>query len=269
MHAQAGTFDGAVPVDAIARALDIGEVRRAALDGCEGVLLTDAVRSRGAILVNDRRGERRARFSIAHELGHFLLERHQLHGAAGFHCRAGDLHETRADTRHRRQESEANAFAAALLVPGYRLQPALQGDPDLRTLIPLRIDLDVSLEVLVRHYLDVCRTPLAAVWSADGRVRYVVRNRRFPFISRTRGERLSEATPTGRVVGSGRKGVTTWLEGDALYWCDRPDRALREQCRLGANGHAVTLLWMDDPEGAPDAGGVAELGMPDFRRSGR
>ena len=81
LHRQIGRCKGPIPVVEVARALDIEEVRLEHLDGCEGVLLTDRVRSRGRILVNRRGGQRRVRFGIGHELGHFLNERHLLHGA--------------------------------------------------------------------------------------------------------------------------------------------------------------------------------------------
>ena len=51
-----GPLAGAVPVDEIAFGLGISEVRQEALDGCEGILLTDRVRSVGKILVNSGRG---------------------------------------------------------------------------------------------------------------------------------------------------------------------------------------------------------------------
>jgi predicted transcriptional regulator len=62
----------------------------------------------------------RQRFSIAHELGHFVL--HYLPQPSGrglFTCTAQDMAVTSADLErlHLRQELEANQFAAALLMP--------------------------------------------------------------------------------------------------------------------------------------------------------
>lgn len=94
---------GPVPVSQIARALDILDIKAQTFDGFEGMLLTDTVRSAGSILANTRYGARRARFTIAYELGHFLLERHQLFGDGGFTCTAQDMREARANNRHFRQ----------------------------------------------------------------------------------------------------------------------------------------------------------------------
>ena len=52
LHGQLGKLTKAIPIEAIARALDITEVRKEEMDGCEGVLLTDRMRSYGKILVN-------------------------------------------------------------------------------------------------------------------------------------------------------------------------------------------------------------------------
>lgn len=85
------------------------------------------------VVVNSRHPPERQRFTVAHELAHFLLHR----GDGGF--------EVRSETKHRsddyfeymlepgsaRQEREANALAAALLMPPNLFVPAfarLQGD---------------------------------------------------------------------------------------------------------------------------------------------
>ena len=100
LHGQLGKLTKAIPIEAIARALDITEVRKEEMDGCEGVLLTDRMRSYGKILVNTRGGAGRARFSVAHELGHFLLESHVLSDASGFVCNGADMREGRERSDH-------------------------------------------------------------------------------------------------------------------------------------------------------------------------
>ena len=256
-----------MPVIDIARALDISEVRTELLDGCEGTLLTDARRSRGAILVNTRHGERRARFSIAHELGHFLLERHLLHADAGFVCRSIDMRERRSAGQHQRQESEANAFAIGLLAPPKMMASALGVSPDLRRAQQLRDHLDVSLEAVVRRMVDLHDEPLAAIWSFRGTVRTLIRQRRFPWIALTKGDPLNAASQASRAVANGSRGFTEFREASPLAWLQDPDIEIFEQTRVGQDGHAVTLLWATvedrDAEGYPAA---KELPQPTFRR---
>lgn len=65
-----------------------------------------------------QRSHARRRFTIAHEIGHWLLHVGPSGEHPQMHCRPGDLR--RGDHR----EGEANAFAAALLMPETLLRPA-------------------------------------------------------------------------------------------------------------------------------------------------
>jgi predicted transcriptional regulator len=71
-----------------------------------------AVRLRGDV------GERRRRFSIAHEIGHFVL-----HPPQARHERGGQVNEAM-----RAQEREADAFAAELLMPEHLVRRAALED---------------------------------------------------------------------------------------------------------------------------------------------
>ena len=248
LHRQIGPLNGAVPVDQIARALGIEDIRRETLDGCEGVLLTDKVRSRGTILVNSGRGPQAARFGIAHELGHFLLERHVLGLGGTFTCTQGDLRETRTARQHKRQEVEANEFAIGLLVPDNLLLPFLKLQPEISAMAALRTKLDISLEAATRCLIERDEEPVAAVWSKDGKIRYAVRGKSFPWIERGRGQPLSSISRTAKVLALGKTGTTEMQEVAPAAWtlADIPD--LFEEVRIGKGGHALTLLWATLPE---------------------
>jgi hypothetical protein len=56
----------------------------------------------------------RRRFSVAHEVGHFVL--HALRAEEAVFCRPADVHAD-VDAAARRREREANRFAAELLMP--------------------------------------------------------------------------------------------------------------------------------------------------------
>ncbi|MGR3743028.1 MAG: ImmA/IrrE family metallo-endopeptidase [Pseudooceanicola nanhaiensis] len=266
LHAMLGPIDGAVPIVDIAQELDIAEVRLDVFDGFEGMLLTDRRRSDGSILANTSRGERRARFTVAHELGHFLMERHKLSDTDGFRCMPADMRETRAGRQHFRQELEANLFAIEALAPVAMVKPYLAGSPDLRVAQQMRDRLDISLEACIRRILDLSPEPLAAVWSKNGRVRYPVRTKAFPFVTCAKGQPLPQTSPAFRAVNKGTTGFTDMIETHGLAWTGESDLQLREQTRVARNGHAVTLLWANIPdEDEEDDGGLPELGTPRFR----
>ena len=266
VHGQLGQISSPVPVVDIAQSLGVSDVTAQTFDGFEGMLLTDKVRSRGAILANTSKGKRRARFTIAHELGHFLMERHQLSETVGFRCMTGDLRETREGRQRLSQETQANQFAIALLAPTYRVAPLLKKDPDLRDAQRMRDDLGISLEACIRLMIDCRYEPLAAVWCHNGRVRYVVRSKEFPFISLTRGSALPQSSAARRTVSNGTLGFTELCETHSLPWTSQADLELYEQTRLGNGGHAVTMLWADLPDEDDDEDeSPDELGLPRFR----
>ena len=109
-----------LPVDVVAIAHHLGlEVVAEALDeSTSGVLIVGADQT--VIGVNQRHHRRRQRFTIAHELAHYVL-----------HRQTSNLFVDSKLTFHRnkssaegidRQEVEANAFAAELLMPGELLR---------------------------------------------------------------------------------------------------------------------------------------------------
>ncbi len=265
IFAQIGIIDAPVPVGQIARALGVADIKAQVFDGFEGMLLTDTVRSSGSILANTRYGDRRARITIAHELGHFLMERHRLSGDAGFTCKTQDMRETRLNKRHFRQEAEANAFAINLLAPFKLFDPLLSQDPDLKDAQRLRDHLDISLEAAIRRMINRREECQAAFWSQNGQVRYSVKSNGFPWITRKRGERLPQLSLASKIVANGAQGFSSVTETNPLAWLSRSDIELFEQTRVAGNGHAVTMLWADQPENDDDDGGLKELNMPTFR----
>lgn len=248
VHRQLGAQGGAVPIVEVARALDIVEVNMTETDGFEGLLLTDAVRSRGGIIANTSRGRPRARFTVAHELGHFLIERHVPSVAAGFQCRFADMRERGIADRHQRQEAEANRFAIEMLAPPRLVGAWLRGEPDIGAAVEMGRGLEISMEAALRRYVELHDEALAAIWSKDGRIRYASEHERFPFLTRRRGDSLSASTAAFRVISAGQPGRTTMTETVAAAWLQDPDVELFEQTRVGKDGHAATLLWTPAPE---------------------
>lgn len=110
-----------IDVDAIARYLGIKVVSQPLEDTVSGVLVIKD--HHAAIGVNQLHHDHRKRFSIAHEIGHFVLHRENSHifvdGALTFHR---DQNSSEGiDT----QEIQANTFAAELLMPAHMLRTHL------------------------------------------------------------------------------------------------------------------------------------------------
>ena len=116
----------AVPVEQIAKSEGLEIAYHDLEDNVSGLLIR---REHGSpvIAVNVRHHKHRQRFTIAHELGHYLLHQDRptvFVDQLLVHFRA-ERSASRADPR----EAEANTFAAALLMPEQLLQQALQDNP--------------------------------------------------------------------------------------------------------------------------------------------
>src|ERR1700756_4416459 len=108
-----------VPIEELCGRLDIMKIQPLTTAGFEGGLLTDRERSRGIILVRNAVSRQRRRFTVGHELGHFLMPSHVPNEEGRFLCSQSDLLQLNAKEgdRRARMEVEANRFASLILMP--------------------------------------------------------------------------------------------------------------------------------------------------------
>ena len=122
------------PIEDLCRQLDISDIRPLETGGFEGGLVTDTDRSEGVILVNTASHYYRQRFTIGHELAHFLLPTHMPDRPGRFLCSREDMNllSARETDRRARMEVEANRFASLILIPPPSLRKMLgKSEPDL------------------------------------------------------------------------------------------------------------------------------------------
>jgi len=248
-----------VPVKALCTRLDIAEFADLYTTGFEAALITDTVKSSGAILVAKGRSPQRRRFSIAHELGHFLLPHHRVPAGEIMLCSPEQLAMTDpkdADAR-RRREAEANRFAALLLMPPPLLRAELIKTPSVQIddLVRLAALFNVSKDAFARAYVECANEAVAVVGIHQGKVRWFYRNERhFPWLVATPGS----AVPSGSTLAA-----QTWhpREVSAIAAC-APDAwlspsgarkvaGLTEQVLGQRDGYALILLRAELIAGAP------------------
>lgn len=106
-------FEVPVPLELVAHRLGLAVEHVPLGEGISGVLVVSG--PEGSIGVNREHPEVRQRFTIAHEIGHFVLHRNQrdLFIDKAFVA----FRDTRAAKGGDRSEVQANQFAAALLMP--------------------------------------------------------------------------------------------------------------------------------------------------------
>lgn len=121
----AGIHAPPVPVEQVATHLGI-KIEETDLVGedCSGVLVRHG--NRAIIGVNKTHPLNRRRFSIAHEIGHFVLHEGDTYIDNGYRVQFRDL-ESGSGTKG--EEMDANAFAAALLMPAEWVKDAFYQQP--------------------------------------------------------------------------------------------------------------------------------------------
>ena len=249
IHRQLPDLTGAVPVHEIARALDIEEIREERLTSFEGCLLTDRRKSYGAILVNAANSPRRRRYTVGHELCHFLNERHIPTTEDGFRCTKDDMANPTRSGRHLRQEREANTFAIELLAPERLIRARLSPPADLEHALAIARDQDISREAAARRYVALHDDCLAVVFSVDGRVRYVEKGKGFPGTSIWAHDILPALPPRPR----DGTGLTLLDEVSPLPWLSRTDGVtLFAQTLHQTDEYAMTLLVVERNESNSD-----------------
>ncbi|WP_216213061.1 ImmA/IrrE family metallo-endopeptidase [Amycolatopsis aidingensis] len=134
-----GIHTSPTPVEPIARSEGIQVVRAPASGSESGFLLRDA--ERVVIGINSQTSRRRQRFTIAHELGHWKL--HDGRPLIVDHTIRINKRDQVSSAATDYEEIEANAFAAALLMPAELVQAAV--DREQKTGIESRDDLIQAL----------------------------------------------------------------------------------------------------------------------------
>lgn len=233
------------PVEELARQLDIIDIKDLETDGYEGGLLTQQERTSGIILVNEKCNPARRRFTIAHELGHFLIPTHSPVQTDQFMCRREDM--TAWDTKHQdryaRMEAEANQFAALLLMPPPRLRTCMKNfkDPSISDIFHVADHFAVSPEAAGRSYIEYNDEPVAMIITENNKVLRSYRQKEFPFITVRNGMTVPDASGLYRNVD------TELEECDTFIWCDQPNFQLYEQVQKRGK-YGMILLWAELPD---------------------
>lgn len=116
---------GFVDINKIATKLGIRVIEEDLPDNVSGVL-DCRTKEETIVLLNKHHHENRKRFSLAHEMGHFVL-----HKMSGVHMDTKIFLRSEAPILHGiKIEREANQFAAALLMPELQIRNAWKNLPE-------------------------------------------------------------------------------------------------------------------------------------------
>ncbi len=239
------------PLERFVELAGIESISELTTEGFEGMLITNTEKSRGAILVKSMTSPRRRRFTIAHELGHFLLPWHR---QERFSCQSSDIKDhgqarTSFSAERASIEAEANTFASELLMPTQAFQKILISfaAPSLIDLDDLSHTFDVSFEAAVHRYKALTQDAVAFIFSYNNVVRYWVKSKVMPYALRVRKDHpLPVSSPSRRQC----EFISDWEKVAAHIWFE-PHRELilppsiLEQTIYQLSGYKVTMLYLE------------------------
>jgi len=238
------------PLEQLAELAGIESINELSTDGFEGMLITNAEKSRGAIFVKAGVMSRRRRFTIAHELGHFLLPWHR---QERFSCKSTDIRintdKASEEVWSQQQiEVEANRFASELLMPQVEVERILddQDVPELIDLVDLSEMFDVSVEAVVHRYKILSPYPLAFVFSYNNVVRYWVKSTSMPYSLKVRKDQPLPLRSPSRLAG---EYISDWDTVAAHVWLEvhaalSLPRQVMEQTLYQSAGYKLTMLTL-------------------------
>jgi Zn-dependent peptidase ImmA (M78 family) len=238
------------PVRELCAQLGIIELREVPLDSIEGAAFFQPEKYEGKILVNSNRSERRKRFTIAHELGHFVCPFHYNANGTGFQCAKKDLYVSKrsAKTEIEIFEAEANLFAAELLMPSNKVLSVLaeNPDPDISVIAELSRFFNVSKEAAARRYFEKTDAPLAIVFSKHGIIRYILPKDSFPRLKVWKGDPipLSSISDTHNDPS---QPLSHWRKVSTRLWLNPAGYFdLFEQTLLQRDGFKISMLLVEN-----------------------
>ncbi|PRH09170.1 hypothetical protein C6T60_05935 [Burkholderia multivorans] len=204
------------------------------------------------IAYNGKTRPERQRFTIAHELGHFILHRGQ---KQSFHCDKQSVHTGIATLRD--IERDADDFASNLLMPGDLLRDWISNQRiDLHVLSAIAKRFQVSFEALCIRFIKFTTQRAILVYWDNGYVKYEWRS---SSAVKTRARIRRNADPQEPLPGTLAADANVDQEWDgtemsAAIWC--PEEAhymkLREfKHSYGARDRILTLLLLESAEPRP------------------
>ena len=243
------------PLERFVELAGIESISELTTDGFEGMLITNAEKSRGAIMVKAGVSPRRRRFTVAHELGHFLLPWHR---QQKFSCKSSDIKDSGNNSVNNRGlapdqvtiETEANAFASELLMPSSAFKSFIDDfeSPTLVDLASLSDAFDVSFEATVHRYKALSDQPLAFIFSHNNIVRYWLKTQSLPYVLKVRKDHALPLRSSSRNDG---KSVTDLATIAAHVWLEPHSelalpRNILEQTIHQSAGYKVTMLYVEN-----------------------
>ncbi|MCK4664182.1 MAG: ImmA/IrrE family metallo-endopeptidase [Bacteroidales bacterium] len=186
----------------------------------------------------------RGRFSLAHELGHYLIDEHHTDIRTGkLKPHPSFLKNSQIDI----YEAEADHFAANLLMPEEKFYNACGGRKFNWNLIEdLARKFKSSKFATLLRFTNIIRHEIFIIGSEKSIIKWFIRNDDFPKMKHKfkRGEKLPQTALANMDINGVSKVVDAYSGDWFETWGGKSERQLYEQCYFAeAYNQKITLLW--------------------------
>lgn len=200
---------------------------------------------------NDRLGNpytERARFTFAHELGHYFIDDHRVSLSRGLINSHPSFTGFLSDLKMERQ---ADYFASCLLLPQKWIkEDCIKRKFNFALIQELSKKYQVSLTATALRLVNIDIYPLMIIFSKNQKISWYWFTRDFPFWSLKHGkDRIPENTSAGEFYYECRKNINTeivyaddWFN---IKFSSDKDRPFYEQCVYGIDNSVLSIIWED------------------------
>lgn len=228
-----------IPIEDIAWHLKL-YIREVELDGCDGRLIRKG--HSGIISINKNIQELgRRRWTIAHEIGHFLLHGHK--NPIDLYCDDKFILNYGSSSI---EEAEANCFAAELLLPSELMHAKTTTQPGLDLAAIIAKDFQVTLTAATMRIVDLAKVPCAVIFSQNLKMKWFKRSSSFSaYINRDVTDASYAYDLSAEKTYQTKRGkvfTETWLSGKSL----NPNAQIIEESVFFPKYNSVlTILYAD------------------------
>lgn len=245
IRTQFGIGHESVPLEDIAAHVGIFNIKEDSLGSIEGALVVPPGKIEGEILLNAGQYPQRKRFTLAHELGHFVHPEHHAETDGRFNCSPQDIFQTYNRETFPDIENQANEFASNLLISNESIQKLVQFNEnlDFGSLIDFCEKLKVSKAFAIRKFQPVAQSKIAFIFSRNGVVRYA-QSDNFPYMKVWSRDCLPDKS-SALFDGPDNSVLKKKLTDPAIWLKNPPDRNLYEQTLIQERGYRITMLILE------------------------
>lgn len=196
---------------------------------------------------NNKSNNGRGRFTLAHELGHYIIDSHRLGLMSG-------LLEPHPSKTNQKQfyeiEREADYFASCLLMPEEKFRKDIfKKKFDFNLINWLSKEYNVSITACAFRFAQIGSHPILIVYGENGNIRWTFPSDDFPFKYLLNSTKISDSF----VMGEYFKNISTEISKTQQIWAidcfnyvksEDINRKFYEHCITYKNS-ALSIIWED------------------------